>query len=409
MFDNLAIVMVVAAVAPLVLAVLRSRLPGPVLEIVAGILIGPAALGMVETDELLRALSTLGLAFLLFLAGLEIDVERFRGDRARRALSGLVLTVVLGLASGAVLAAVGVVSDGLLIGIALMATSLGLVVPVLKDAGVSERPVGQLVIAGASCGEVTSIVLLSLLFSERGGPVGGRLLLLGLLAAVVAVLAAVVLRAESWAPLSRLVDSLADTTAQLRVRFAVLLLVGLATLASHLGLEAILGAFLAGLLLRIVDPDAMTRHPHLRFKLDGLGFGFLVPIFFVVSGVSFDLDALVDDPATLLRVPLFVALLLLVRGLPALAYRGELTRRETAAAGLLQASSLPFLVAATQIGVSVGAISSANAAALVAAGLVSVLVFPAAALRLLVAVAVPVPAPRAGAGDSRNVQQTTHH
>jgi Kef-type K+ transport system membrane component KefB len=405
MFDNLAIVMALAACAPLVLAALRSRLPGPVLEIVAGIVIGPAALGLVETDELLRAMSMLGLAFLLFLAGLEIDIERFRGARARRALAGLVLTIVLGLASGAVLAAVGLVSDGLLIGIALMATSLGLIVPVLKDAGVAERPVGQLAIAGASTGEVTSIVLLSLLFSERGGPVGGRLLLLGLLAAVVAVLAAVVLQAEGWAPLGRLVDRLADTTAQLRVRFAVLLLVGLATLASHLGLEAILGAFLAGLLLRVVDPEAMTRHPHLRLKLDGLAFGFLVPVFFVASGVAFDLDALLDEPATLLRVPLFLSLLLIVRGLPALAYRGELTGRETAAAGLLQASSLPFLVAATQIGVSVGAISSANAAALVAAGLVSVLVFPAAALRLL----VPVPGSRVGADGGRNVHQPAQH
>jgi Kef-type K+ transport system membrane component KefB len=382
-FDGLLIVMAAATAAPLVLSALHSRLPGPVVEIVAGIALGPAALGVVEVGDALRTASMLGLAFLLFLAGLEIDVDRFRGDRARRSLVGLAGTVVLGLSCGALLQGLGLTANGLLIGIALMATSLGLIVPVLKDAGAADLPVGQLAIAGASTGEVTSIVLLSLLFSERGGALGGRLLLLGLLVAVVAVLATAVVRAERWAPLGRIVGRLADTTAQIRVRMAVLLLVGLAAAAAHLGLETILGAFLAGVLLRVVDPGGMTSHPQFSVKLDGLGFGFLVPVFFVVSGLSFDLDALLADPATLLRVPLFLALLLLVRGVPALAYRGALGGRDTLAAALLQASSLPFLVAATQIGLAAGAISSANAAALVAAGLVSVLVFPTTALRLL--------------------------
>src|SRR4051794_15184841 len=313
-FDNLVIIAAVAAGIPLVLGATGLRIPGPVLEIVAGIVLGPAALGVVDTDETVRAIALLGLGFLLFLAGLEIDVQHFRGARARQALSGLALSVVLGIGTGLVLHAVGLAESSLLIAIALMATSLGLIVPVLKDAGVADRPVGQLTIAGASTGEVTAVVLMSLFFSQRGGALGGRLLLLGLLFLVAAAAVLLVLRAERSRAVSGLIERLADTTAQIRVRLAVLALVGLAAIADTLGFEAILGAFLAGLLLRLVDAEAMTRHPLFHVKLEGIGFGFVIPVFFVLSGITFDLDALLDQPSTLLRVPLYLALLLLVRG-----------------------------------------------------------------------------------------------
>ena len=293
------------------------------------------------------------------------------------------------------LQAVGLAKNPLLVGIALMATSLGLVVPILKDAGVAGRRVGQLTIAGASAGEVTSVVLLSIFFSERGGALGGRLLLLGLLVLFALAVVIAVHGAEHSMRITDVINRLADTTAQIRVRLAVLLLVGLAAIAAKLGFEAILGAFIAGALLRLVDPDAERTHPQFHVKLEGLGFGFLIPVFFVTSGLTFDLNQLTDHPATLLRVPLFLALLLLVRGVPALLYRSTLTGRETIAAGLLQASSLPFIVAATQIGLAVGAVTAANAAALVAAGLVSVLVYPVIALQILPKdpdAAAPVPA-----------------
>ena len=382
-FDNLVIIAAVAAVIPLALGASGLRIPGPVLEIVAGIVLGPAVLGVVSVDQTVQAIGVLGLGFLLFLAGLEIDVQHFRGARAKRALSGLALSIVLGITVGLVLHAVGLAQSPLLLGIALVATSLGLIVPVLKDAGVADKPAGQLTIAGASTGEVSGVVLLSLFFSERGGAVGGRLVLLGLLVVLAAVAVLVVMRAERSSAVSGLVTRLADTTAQIRVRLAVLTLVGFAAIADRLGFEAILGAFIAGLLLRLVDADAMSRHPQFHIKLEGIGYGFLIPVFFVMSGITFDLRALTDHPATLLRVPLFLALLLLVRGLPAIFYRGELSNREVVAAGLLQAASLPFIVAATQIGLALHAVTTANAAALVAAGLVSVLVYPVLALRLL--------------------------
>src|SRR3954454_62761 len=382
-FDNLVIIAAVAAAIPLLLGVTGLRIPGPVLEIVAGIVLGPAALGVLHVDDTGQAASVVGLAFLLCLTGLEIDVEHFRGARARRALEGLAVSIVLGIGVGLTLHAVGLAQSPLLIGVALIATSLGLIVPALKDAGVADRPVGQLAIAGASTGEVSAVVLLSLFFSERGGALGGRLLLLALLFVLAAVAVLVILRAERVPSVGRLTERLADTTAQIRVRLAVLALIGLAAVADRLGFEAILGAFIAGVLLRLVDAQAMTRHPQFHVKLEGIGYGFLIPVFFVASGVAFDLDALTHHPATWLRVPLFLALLLLVRGVPALFYRATLRRSELAAAGLLQASSLPFIVAATQIGLVLHYITTANAAALVAAGLVSVLVFPVIALRLM--------------------------
>jgi Kef-type K+ transport system membrane component KefB len=383
-FGNLLVVAAVAAAVPLLLGFLPwLALPGPVLEIIAGVILGPAVLGLVHDDATVNAASVLGLAFLLFLAGLEIDVHQFRGPAARRPLGGLGITVMLGITAGYGLFAVGLARNPLLVGIALMATSLGLVVPILKDAGAAGLPVGQLTIAGASAGEITAVVLLSLFFSGRGGALGGRLLLLGLLLSFSVAVIAAVRGAERSVRVTGIIDRLADTTAQIRVRLAVLLLIGLAAVAARLGFEAILGAFLAGALLRLIDPDAQARHPQFRVKLEGIGYGFLIPVFFVTSGVTFGLHQLTGHPATLLRVPLFLALLLVVRGLPALLYRSVLDRRETLAAALLQASSLPFLVVATQIGLAVGAVTRANAAALVAAGLVSVLVYPVIAVQLL--------------------------
>lgn len=391
-FGNLLVVASVAAAVPLLLGFLpRLAVPGPVLEIIAGVILGPAILGVVRADATVKAASVLGLAFLLFLAGLEIDVHQFRGRTGREPAVGLGITVVLGIAAGYGLFALGLARNPLLVGIALMATSLGLVVPVLKDAGAAGLPVGQLTIAGASAGEVTAVVLLSLLFSGRGGALGGRLLLLGLLALFAVAITAAVRGAERSMRLTGVIDRLADTTAQIRVRLAVLLLIGLAAVAARLGFEAILGAFLAGALLRLIDPDAQARHPQFRVKLEGIGYGFLIPVFFVSSGVTFGLHQLTGHPATLLRVPLFLSLLLLVRGLPAMLYRSVLSRRETLAAALLQASSLPFLVVAAQIGLATGAVTPANAAALVAAGLVSVLVYPVVAVRLLPEQARAVP------------------
>ncbi|GAA3218141.1 cation:proton antiporter [Pseudonocardia petroleophila] len=383
MSTGLVIVLAVAAGAPLLLGLLPwLRLPGALLEILAGIVLGPSVLGWVTPDATIRALALLGLSFLLFLAGFEIDLRRFRGTLGRRVALSLGISVLAAVAVGAVLVALGV-GGAALIGVALLATSLGLVVPVLADSGALERPVGRIALAGASAGEVAAVVLLSVGLAGTDTPLAGRLLLLGLLLAALGVIAVAVLGAERSMRITDLVARLDDTSAQIRVRLTVLLVAGLALAAQLLGFEAILGAFLAGLLLRALDPEPERTHPLYPVKLDAVGFGLLVPVFFVTSGLTLDLRGLVAQPAAIAAVPAFVGALLLVRALPVVAFRGELPRRELVAAGLLQATSLPLLLAAVEIGDEMGLLAPATGAGLVAAGLVSVLVFPAAALTLL--------------------------
>jgi len=384
-FGNLVAVLAIAAAVPLILAAVpRVPVPGPVLEIVAGIVLGPAVLGLVKPDQAVRLLSTIGLAFLLFLAGLEIDVRHFRGPRARLAGLALGLSALLALIVGIALHAAGVVESPLLVGIILIATSLGLIVPILEDAGVADRPVGQFAIAGASLGELTPVVLLSLFFSGRATSIGPKLLLLSLLGVLAVLIVIGTLRIERSMWITRMISKLADTSAQIRIRLSMLLVVGLGALATRLGFEAILGAFIAGAILRLVDPDTEHKQPLFHPKLDAIGYGFLIPVFFVTSGLTFNLSVLFSNASTLLRVPLFLLALLVVRGLPAVLYRSALgSIRDAAAVGLLQATSLPFIVAATTIGLQLHVISPANAAALVAAGLLSVIIFPSISLRLL--------------------------
>jgi Kef-type K+ transport system membrane component KefB len=176
---------------------------------------------------------------------------------------------------------------------------------------------------------------------------------------------------------------LQDTTAQIRVRGAIVVLVAFGAAAEKLGLEVILGAFAAGAILTLVDRDRFMTHPLFRLKLEAIGFGLFIPVFFVASGVRFNLDALLSSGDALVKVPVFLVALLLIRGLPALAYRRLIGGRRTAVAALFQATSLPFIVAATAIGQELGMIGSAEAAALVAAGLLSLLIFPLAGLTLL--------------------------
>jgi Kef-type K+ transport system membrane component KefB len=182
---------------------------------------------------------------------------------------------------------------------------------------------------------------------------------------------------------STVLRRLQDTTAQIRVRGAFVLMVGFVALAENVGLEVILGAFAAGALLSLIDRDRMMTHPQFRTKLEAAGFGIFIPVFFVTTGLRFDLDALFASAGTVARVPLFLLALLLVRGLPALLYTRLVGRRKAMIAGVLQATSLPFIVAASQIGMDLGVLTKANGAALIAAGLLSVIIFPALGLTLL--------------------------
>jgi Kef-type K+ transport system membrane component KefB len=383
-FTNLLIVVAAAFAVPLLLGLAPSiRLPAVVLEIVVGIVVGPSGLGWVEIDAPIAVLSLIGLAFLLFLAGLEVDFNRLRGRVLKVTGFGFLLSFAIAVVVGLGLKAGGFASKPLFAAIILSATSLGIIIPLLKDAHESGSTFGQLVIAAGSIADFGAVILLTLFFSREATGTGTKLLLLGSLLLLALLVGLFVLGAEHLRRIHDAVARLSNTTAQIRVRGAFVLMIAFAALAQGLGLEVILGTFIAGAILKLTDRDETMMHPELQQKLEAVGYGVFIPVFFVASGLRFDLNALFSSAGTVARVPIFLAALLVVRGLPALLYRKDLGARKTVIAALLQATSLPFIVAATMIGLDIGVITEANAAAFIAAGLLSVLIFPITALTLL--------------------------
>lgn len=381
-FINLLGVLAIALVAPLALGFFpRVRVPAVVLEIVLGIVAGPDVLGWLDADLAVQVIALVGLAMLLFLAGLEIDLANLRGRLLGVAVAGYAVSLAIGMSAGAVLESVGWVDDALLLAVTLSATSLGLVVPVLKDAGAVNGRLGQAVIAASSVADFAAVLLLSLLFSGEDTETGAKVALLVAFVVLVVVVAAAVRWSGRSMRLGDVLVRLQDTTAEIRVRAAMVLLLAFVVLAEKFGLESILGAFMAGAVVGLLDRGS-TTHPHFRTKLEAVGFGFLIPVFFVSSGLRLDIEGLIDSPEALARVPVFLVVLLLVRGVPALLSLPTFGVRRTTAAALLQATSLPFIVTATQIGVVTGRLDAVTAAGLVCAGLVSVLVFPVVATTL---------------------------
>jgi Kef-type K+ transport system membrane component KefB len=383
-FDNLAIVVAVAFAAPLLLGIAPAlRVPSVVLEIATGIVLGPSVLGWVHIDAAVQVLALIGVGFLLLLAGIEIDYHELRGRQLELALAAFALSFGIALALSFGLDAAGVLPAPFLTAVILSATSLAVVLPVLKDSQLIESRFGQLVIAATSIADVATVVMLSLFFSGKSGGAGTKVLLFGGFAGLCVAAAAAIVFGGRVGRVSNALLRLQDTTAQIRVRGAFLLLVLFAIVADRFGLEAILGTFLAGAVLKLADRDGMMTHSHFHRKLDEAGFGFFIPVFFVSSGIRFDGHALFASGSALAKVPLFFVLLLAIRGLPAVIFRPLVGGRLSAAAGLLLATNLSFVIVASQIGRELGLLTSATAAALVAAAVLSVLVYPLLALGLL--------------------------
>jgi Kef-type K+ transport system membrane component KefB len=397
-FNSVLIIAAVAVLVPLVLG-LVPRLPVPeaVLEVIAGIVVGPAVLGWVRVDAPVQVLSDLGLGMLLFLAGLEIDIERLRGPLARLAVSAFAVSVVLGIGCAYAFRLAGEAVHPLLLAIVLMSTSTGLLLPLLKDTGEDGTDFGQLVMTAAALAEIVPIMLLSLFFSAASTSPGAQLISLAIFVVLVILSGFALGRVRRLDRVGQLISRLADSSAQLRVRASLTLALAFGVLAYRFGFASILGAFAAGLLVRLVELSQPTPHPQFQVKLEGIGFGFLVPIFFIATGAGFPLKALLTNPAALAAVPLFLAALLLVRGLPALLYARLIGRRRAVAAGLLQATTLTFVIVAAQIGLADEKITPTAAASLLAAGLLSAAVFPAVARRFL---------PRAAAPEAADAEDT---
>jgi Kef-type K+ transport system membrane component KefB len=254
-------------------------------------------------------------------------------------------------------------------------------VPVLKDSGQISSTFGQLIIAAGTIADFGAVILLSIFFSGEGG-VGSTLLLIsGLVLVAIAVLIAVRGAEHSMTIRSDLLR-LQDTTAQIRVRGAIVLLIGFAAIADKLGLESILGAFMAGAILSLLDRDQAMTHPDFRRKLEAVGFGIFIPVFFVTSGVNYDLNALLESASNVIMVPIFLAALVAVRGIPALLYRRVLDARERVALAMFCSTQLPLVIAITSVAQQTGHMRASTAAALIGAAVLSTLVYPILGLRL---------------------------
>ena len=370
---SFAVIAAAAVLAPILADLIRTpRIPGVLFELLLGILIGPQVLGWAHLSPFITGLAQLGIAFLFFVAGFEIDFQKLRGEPARLAVGGWVVSLVLGLAVGGFLVAIGFALSGLLIGLVLTTTAIGTLLPILRDRDVLPTQFGVLTVAAGAVGEFGPIIAITLLLSGSSPVKEGALLVAFVL---VALGAAYVASRPQPPTVVQTLHRHVRTSAQLPVRIAVLLLAIMALLASELGLDVLLGAFTAGIVLRIAfSPE---QREDLEPRLSGIGFGFFIPLFFIVSGMRFDVDGLVSSTNVLLRVPLFLALFLAVRGLPALwVYRKALGPSARTALAFLQATALPLVVVITEIGRATDNMKPENATALVGAAMLSVLLFP---------------------------------
>jgi Kef-type K+ transport system membrane component KefB len=386
--SSLVVILFAAAAAPIVSDLLASRLlvPSVVLEIVAGILIGPV-FDIASEDAIISFLAALGLTTLMFLAGLEIDMPRIRGGPLQRALGGWVSSLALGLALGFALTPADGARSGLIVGLAVTTTALSTLLPILRDSGELQNDFGTEVLAGAAVGELGPLIAISVLLSTDRP--ARTVLVLAAFIAIVLVTAGMAMRPRSER-LARLLDQTLTTSGQLAVRLVMLFVGVMVWLASELGLDVLLGAFAAGMVFRLFSAGDSEREAALvDAKLQGLGFGFFVPVFFIVSGMRFDLHAIRDRPAILLGVPAFLVAFLIVRGLPAYFIHRERPMNDRLAMACYLATELPLVVVITDIGVQTGRLRSSTAAALVAAAMLSVLVLPLVAARLRARVAEP--------------------
>jgi Kef-type K+ transport system membrane component KefB len=386
--SQLTLVALAAVLAPLLVATVRRfAIPSVVLEISFGIILGPQVLDLIQPTGLVDGLSVLGLTMLMFLAGYELKLSTIRGRPL--ALAGMSWAMSVGLAAvvGVIVHFSGRAGSEIVIPLALTTTALGTLLPVLRDAGVLRTPLGRYALALGSVGEFGPIVLVAL-FLAGSDPLQSIVLLafFGLL-----VFGAARLANRPWG--ARIVDFIGkglQSSSQLPVRITLLFMLVLAAIANGLGIDILLGAFAAGVIVRIPaakyddEEDDADASSIFGYKLEGIGFGMLVPIFFVISGTRIDLKSLFAEPTTLLIVPGFLLLMLLVRAIPTfICYRHGLERGQRRALAVMSATGLPLVVVITTIAVENGYISSADAAAMVAAGMLSVVILPAVSIALL--------------------------
>ncbi len=376
---SLVLVLLASALAALLSRIHRRLLlPTVVVEIVLGIVIGPEVLDVAEADPYIRYLSGFGLAFLFFFAGLEVMEKKVPRRAVIRGTTGWGVSIGIALVVGAALELSGLDAEWWVLGVALATTALGTLVPILSDAQLLPTPLGRAVLGTGVAGEFWPIVVISVFLTGVYGALAEILLLLGFGVLVLGVSAAT-LRARP-PHVVRVVQETLHTTGQTAVRMSLLLLAALSLLADDVGFDFVLGSFAGGLVVGLVldSPEGEV----VRMRLEGIGFGFLIPIYFVVTGMDFDLESFLTVSGLSLAA-LFLCVLLVTRGASALLWARELGSRDTAALVLFGATGLPLIVAIVGIGIDRAAISPEVGASLIGAGMLSVLAFPLLAMRVV--------------------------
>lgn len=376
--QTLLIVLTLAVLGPVIVELIpRIAIPAIVLEIVLGILVGPQGLKWAESNQQLEVLARFGMVFLFFLAGLEIDFAAIRGRPIAWAGFGWLVSVAIAMAAGWGLQVAGVIVSGAVVATACTTTALGALIPILRDSGSLDSKFGAFVSAAGAVGEFGPIVLISVALSREGGAMS--LLFIAAFTSITLGCAYFAATARPI-PVIRLLRRKLHTSAQLPVRVSLLVLAVLVIVTKQFGLDSVLGAIAAGVVVSLAcrghDGEAV------RHKLEAIGFGFFIPIFFIATGLKFDLHALTATPAALMRVPLFLGMFLLARGAPVWLCRRDLPRGDLLPLALMSSTALPLVVAVAEIGIETNRMKPETAAALVGAGMVSMLVFPALALTL---------------------------
>jgi Kef-type K+ transport system membrane component KefB len=376
--ESFFVIVVIAALAAVTVATVPRRLAPPVVvvELLLGIVVGPEVLDIAKTDSFIDFFSNLGLGMLFFFAGYEIDFERIKGTPLKLGAWGWLLSIALAYGLGGVLAAAGVIVSFLYTGSAMATTAIGTLIPILRDNGELRTSFGTYLLAAGGVGEFGPILLVTLFLSTDHPLHEAAILVAFVLLAIAVAMISVRLAWRGWPALERTFEA----SSQLAVRITVVLVFGLVLLAGKLGLDVLIGGFVAGMIVRL----ALKGHELRVFesKLTAVGFGFFVPFFFVTSGIEFDLAAL-GSVVAMLKLAMFFALFLVVRGTPALLlYRGVLGARDRAALAFYSATELPLVVAITTIATETGHMKSSTAAGLVGAAMLSTLVFPFVGLAL---------------------------
>lgn len=367
---SLLVIVGIAAASPIIIGLTRIRVPDVVLLIVGGVLFGPSVLGWITVDGPIALLAELGLAMLFLLAGMEISAKSMGGRAGTLGATSWFASMGLAAVLALTLAYFDVIADGLGVMVALTSTAFGTLLPIMRDSGLLETKFGRLFLPAGAWGELGPIIAISILLGTKSTWLG----VLTLLAFI--VIALVVALVPSRMKSRRLASIIArgeHTSSQTSIRLIVLLVVLLLTVASRFQLDTVLGAFAAGLILRRITPEDDAER--LLPKIEAIAFGVLTPVFFVVSGAKLDIGAILTAPQLL---ALFFLLMVVVRGLPALLlYRRELPDlRERTGFSLYLAVGLPMIVAVTTLQLEAGIMRSATAAALVGAGVVTVIVLP---------------------------------